>query len=58
MPLGTNKWVIETYLQEQGRKDNFLFCTLSQLPYSREQKHVLFSDMSRILTPPKTWFPE
>ena len=24
-------------------------------PYSREQKHVLFSDMSWIVTPPNTW---
>ena len=25
-----------------------------KLPYSRKQKHVSISDMSRVLTPPKT----
>ena len=32
---------------------NIFFCQ-QQLPYSREQKHVLSSDMSRFVTPPET----
>ena len=28
------------------------------LPYSREQKHVSFSEMSQFVIPPKTWFTE
>ena len=58
MPLGTNKWDIETYRNKVEKTTLFSVHSKILYPYSREQKHVSFSNISWIVicNTPKTWY--